>query len=109
MKISETLDKAADHIVVNGWWQSYYWPTTSHILGEPPYVDGDPCCALGAISVVEEVRPTRVTTDAMHFLGGTLGMSGVAVADWNDAPGRTKDEVLAALRGAAERARVLGK
>jgi hypothetical protein len=108
MKISETLDKAADHIVAHGWYQGYYWPT-GETLWEPPYTEGDPCCALGAIAVVEGVDPANDVTDAMEFLAQHLGETATGVADWNDAGSRTKDEVLAALRGAAERAKVLGR
>ena len=109
MKISETLDKAADHIVEHGWHQGFYWPTVGHALGEPEYVEGDPCCALGALSVVEGVNVYAGLTMAMGFLGQHLGMNAMSIADWNDTPERTKDEVLAALRGAAKRAEVLGK
>ena len=62
MKISETLDRAADHIEQHGWHQGYFWPNDGHELGYPPYVDGDPCCALGAIAVVEEFQKPRHLT-----------------------------------------------
>ena len=109
MKISETLDKAADHIVTHGWYQGYFWPNDGHELGYPPYVDGDPCCALGAIAVVEEMDQVLVYSEPMRFVGEHLGLKPAEVADWNDMPYRTKEEVLAALRGAAKRAEVLGK
>lgn len=108
MKISETLYKAAEHIEVHGWHQGYYWPHPDLSL-EPPYIDGDPCCALGAISVVEGSDPVIEATPAMEELALYLGMNTVLVADWNDMGYRTKEEVLAALRGAALRAEKAGR
>lgn len=113
MKISEALYKAAGHIEEYGWYQGYFWP--DHEVGwEPPYVWGDSCCVLGAIAVVEEVDPINQDTEAMKFLADHLGLKGVVsgsarVADWNDMSMRTKDEVLTALRGAAQRAERLGR
>ena len=112
MKISETLYKAAEHIEVHGWYQGYFWPHEG--LGDPPYTQGDPCCALGAISVVEDSDPVQHDTPAMRELADYLGakdpLGGSApVAEWNDTPLRTKEEVLAALRGAALRAERAGK
>ena len=110
MKISKVLSKAADHIEKHGWYQGYYWPSpTDYKWREPSYTEGDPCCALGAIAVVEGRDPVHEETAAMEFLAEHIGETTAGVADWNDAGSRTKDEVLAALRGAAERARVLGR
>jgi len=109
MKISETLYKAADHIERRGWHQGYFWPGEKEAF-EPPYVEGDPCCALGAIAVVENRDPVHETTAAMDYLAEHLGYKMAAfVADWNDMGSRTKDEVLAALRGAALRAEKAGR
>ena len=114
MKISETLYKAAEHIEAHGWYQGYYWPHPKDRI-EPPYVQGDPCCALGAIAVVEDSDP-MYDTDAMKELADYLGIGvglilgkSAGVADWNDTAGRTKEEVLAALRGAALRAEKAGR
>jgi hypothetical protein len=109
VRISETLYRAADHIEQNGWYQGYFWPIPRY-AAEAPYTAGDPCCAMGAIAVVEDVDPVCQTPDAMRYLAEHLGYEFAArVADWNDMPERTKDEVLAALRGAAERAERAGK
>jgi len=108
VRISETLYKAADHIEQNGWYQGYFWPRPD-IGWEPPYVDGDPCCALGAIAVVEDVNPHGVDTEAMKYVAEHVGLGTASFADWNDDPDRTKDEVLVALRGAAERAERAGR
>jgi len=62
-------------------------------------------CARGAIR-----RVLDISTDEMHFLAREeakvlwrlleyLGQRGVS--NWNDYPGRTKEQVVAALRGAA--------
>lgn len=109
MKISETLYRAAEHIETYGWHQGYYWPHSDRLSIEPPYIDGDPCCALGAIAVVEGADPTIDTTGAMEELADYVGETPAGVADWNDAGSRTKEEVLAALRGAALRAERAGR
>jgi hypothetical protein len=112
VKISETLYKAAEHIEMHGWHQGYFWPhhDRTFTFEEPPYTDGDPCCAIGAIGVVEGVDPANVTTDAMEALKTFLGFDFIShVPDWNDSKGRTREEVLAALRGAALRAEKAGR
>ena len=44
----------------------------------------------------------RVYDEAARFFAKTLGMAGWTEAmNWNDAPGRTQAEVVAALRAAA--------
>jgi len=108
VKISETLYKAADHIDQNGWYQGWFWP--GEWVGVPPYVDGEPCCMLGAIHLVEGSDPERDEPPAMQYLADHLGMRyAAAAAAWNDMSHRTKDEVLVALRGAAERAERAGR
>jgi hypothetical protein len=66
---------------------------------------------LGAIAVVGGVDPVHEDTVAMRYLAEHLGLNGRSsrVADWNDMGERTKEEVLAALRGAALRAERAGK
>lgn len=57
---------------------------------------GEPMCCLGAISAA-----TGGPWLGRDFLLLHLGVD--SIANWNDAPGRTKDEVVDALRAAARR------
>ena len=108
---AEVLDAAADRIERDGWHQGDFFP-------DPPnYFDVDdiariliatpkPCCVSGALIAETEhhdpsgVEPAEVLL--MQYLGirwaGQLPL-------WNDAPGRTKEEVVAALRAAAAKER----
>ena len=89
MTADETLRRAAKIIRERGWIQG----TTS--------MSGGPVCAAGAISVVLGVHRWRVTE--AHLLAASragvpperAGASGLT--RWNDAPGRTVEEVLAVL------------
>lgn len=104
MTTAEVLRAAADHIEKHGW--------TQH----GPGVDGNRCCASVAIIVVVDKafgvapssRSARDTKAQALFVAAKLALmkhlrlsGGWAVPGWNDAPGRTAEEVIAALRGAA--------
>ena len=89
----EVLLAAADHIEAHGWTQGKW----GHA--------GEPCCAEGAIVAVLEGRGTGVfgplweaACDAKQLLRNVLPTQ---ITSWNDAPGRTRDEVVRALREAA--------
>ena len=71
---------AADYIEEYGWCQ-YRWQ------------DGEKVCALSAISVTAG-RNLEAIGRLRKFLGGRIDT-------WNDTVGRTKDEVVAALRACA--------
>lgn len=97
------LDEAANIIERNGWWQHFYHDPGSHL----PMID---CavCARGAINLAANRRapnrPTKKSNNALSALERYLGISGQSpnsVADWNDEPDRTAEQVIAALRGAA--------
>ena len=109
MKISKVLSRAADHIEEHGWFQGYFWPADDYLWSDAPYTDGDPCCAIGAVAVVEGVDPVAFDTEAMQFVAGHLAMTTARFTDWNDDPKRTKEEVLAILRAASERAKRLDR
>jgi hypothetical protein len=72
---------------------------------ERDFRDGIACyCALGAINASSPLSgdfdPYDYAYDSLAFyIGVNLG----EVSEWNDASGRTQAEVVAALRGAAER------
>lgn len=97
---------AAEYIRVHGWCQQFY--------------DGDKVCLVGALhAVLGSERVTRtistgatipafepswpgVSDDAAEQVRAHLHLPiGESVADWNDEPGRTADEVISALESAA--------
>jgi hypothetical protein len=97
MNVAETLDAAADYIEKHGW-----MPNGARMF---PCGAGGPLCAANAIV---DVTQEAEITPALDALGRALGGSGCdAIFRWNDAPGRTKEEVVALLRAVActERAR----
>jgi hypothetical protein len=86
--VADVLNGAADLIERDGWCQSRYLLET----GER--------CADGAIAVAGNGHHGGVRSVARLALRSAIG--GESVVIWNDAPGRTKAEVVAALRAAAE-------
>jgi hypothetical protein len=101
---SETIDEvgkilldAADYIGLHGWCQG----TVENAFRQ--------VCAMGAINRASYLRCSvscGATTTAQRKLAKYLECfvssdNANDIADWNDAPGRTKEEVMAALRGAA--------
>jgi len=89
MTVAETLNAAADYLEQHGWCQGQM------------FGPDDSVCAVGAIAEV-----TRADTDYDHYSEALeVAMSyvgGGPVSQWNDAPGRTKEDVIAMLRAAAE-------
>lgn len=93
-QIADVLDDAADYIEQYG-----------HFKGDghgPGDIDTAPACAIGAInSALNWGIGTSVVADALQ---------GVVPADslvaWNDAPERTKQQVLDAFRKAAKQQRM---
>lgn len=85
-----TLLRAADYIRNNGWCQDSYYDTHSSAT-----------CILGAIVKVENLRERDL--HAKHpVVNGSLKYLGTpTIPAYNDAVGRTKEEVIAALEGAA--------
>lgn len=79
---------------------------------------GSPCCAIGAIEVAAMGDTSKyplnhegidLVYDAVGALAHTIGVWGpnsrrraLDVAEWNDDPDRTRSEVLATMRAAAE-------
>ena len=137
MKPSEVLDGAANILLRDGWLQGAYYASPSLAGGdrsEEEYerlrlVDLEanrsaPCCQAGAISraaygyawlVADAGPPTLGASEARskadfymsQHLKRALGVNSPIC--WNDDSGRTVDEVVAALRGAAESARAAGE
>lgn len=94
--MNEALRKAADLIEANGWWQS----KSDSDCGNNQHI----CVAMAIDMAITADRASGKKTvpfnDAKEQLERHLGVTDVIA--WNDTPGRTKDEVIAALRAAAE-------
>lgn len=99
-KVADMLDDAADNLERNGWTQ-----------GALQEHDGRRC-AMGALGAVRCTgnEASLIAIGAMSYLaievGATYDLPDVAIAEWNDAEGRTEQDVLDAMRRAAKRARV---
>lgn len=85
MKPSETLESAANIILRDGWWQGSYFKIP------PVTVD----------TAAQAAKWMRRYTEVNFEERSPIA--------WNDAPERTKEDVVAALRGAAEMAREAGE
>lgn len=89
--VSDVLDDAADYIEQHGWCQES--------------MDGTSRCLSMAMS---EVAPSdALWKSAFEAVERAVGIRGVSLICWNDHPGRTKQEVLDALRAAAKAERRL--
>jgi hypothetical protein len=115
-RAQQLLLDSADRLERFGWRQGEYWPNACIAS---PYVEGDPCCALGALAVGFGVdtydcanwaftaRP--VLALALDTLATEInadcadGEHAPDVAAWNDDPERTATEVIAAMHHAAGR------
>lgn len=83
----EVLLAAADYLEANGWIQS------------GAYHPGGPACVINAFLAVEpDDLDSRAGAHELFIahVGARRGID-----EWNDAPGRTRDEVVRALREAA--------
>ena len=108
--VPDLIEDAADYIEKNGW-----------STGFDSWVSSGPRCVEGALFAALDIDLNRaVSVTVLSFslndcpLGNTI-REYIAATDtryvndqlcgWNDTPGRTKDEVLDTLRGAAKFAR----
>ena len=111
MRVSEQLDRAADVIERRGWvgrqpdCDPAYGPPDQEPI-DPWGLDGvSPVCIEGAIMAVQGTDQFPTTYDvqwcpAYRAMAAYLETP-YRLFNWNDRPERTKDEVIAALRGAA--------
>lgn len=99
--VSEVLDRAADLLESEGRWTQGALARTKmgHCIG-PEEANSACWCALGAIMHVGKGLNLQPVIIAMRTITG-----GSAIGDWNDAPGRTQDEVVQALRSASQQAK----
>lgn len=101
------LRAAANRITAYGLFQGEYWPVTPGGASSA-YIEGDPCCALGALAVAaryDEVLLADAAIDthpdlvaAVDAVAGRVG----ELAGWNDSPVRTAADVASVLRAAAD-------
>jgi len=91
--VARDLENAATLLRERGWCQNQYRR------------DDGACCAMGAIEATAGVSSRRALA-AERLLLERLGCK--YVEEWNDAPGRTADEVITALESAAALARASG-
>jgi len=103
---ADVLDEAANIIERNGWTQGdYHRPDGSKSPRDCPVdTTGALNLALGADTPSHDIRPDSPAEVAlMRYLGIEY------VPGWNDEEGRTVEEVIAALRGAAAAERGAGE
>jgi hypothetical protein len=114
-EIADAYNAAAQHIEQNGWTQNGY--VDNYIWG-----DRGACCAAGALNAVLNDDPEN-NDDTRHYklpLLNHLGLRidlddaeedefSIAIGSWNDAKGRTQDEVVAKLREVADAVRAGGQ
>lgn len=88
--MNEALLKAADLIEASTWWQA---------TGDSDEMPDGHYCAITATDVVTKGNQE----ERVHAVAKLMTYLKVrSIIAWNDTPGRTKDEVVAALRAAAE-------
>lgn len=106
MTVPFVMRRAASVIRIRGWYQGGYYDGDRRAAGTP--IDECAVCLLGAVNVavgnepndpVGAFRFSSVLNDALRQSTGLAGASA-----WNDAEGRTVDEVLALLEETARRA-----
>lgn len=93
MEAWEVLERAADKIERDGWF-------SPHI----PFCKGtDPLCASNAVAAVADAFTESTYHEGAHqALAKAVGGGSLPdIWGWNDAPGRTAEEVIAMLRACA--------
>jgi hypothetical protein len=111
LKISDVLDRAADKIAPEGAWTQGAWartrPNAPGCIG--PNETNAKCWCMGG--AVRSVAPyTTLEGEALDRLRDYCREVFYADYDaWNDAPERTQQEVVTALREAARREREAGR
>lgn len=87
--VADVLNGAADLIEREGWVQGHYYTPAGR-------------CIDGALSAVGANRSTKTICQTWHYLSKVTGSH--STISGTTPPGRTKAEVVAALRAAAEKA-----
>lgn len=97
------LSEAADLLSRPGAWTQESWFRTK--TGKATHRPGNATCmcAEGALAIAARVHPSDVYKHpAACALARLIPSTFTDIPDWNDAPGRTQAEVVAALREAAK-------
>ena len=100
----EVLLKAAA-LVERGWCQGAFAVTSNGVHTNPIDPDATCFCPLGAIRrACAPLFPQSYNDRTVHAVGTMLHtfIRASSIPAWNDAPGRTQAEVVAALKAAAE-------
>lgn len=100
MSPQDVLRQAADLIERTGWCQGVYARDARGVITDFISDAAVEFCALGAIFHCEPEGYAADVSAPEQLLVNRIGTR--TVGEWNDAPGRTKDEVIATLRKAAE-------
>jgi hypothetical protein len=103
LKASEVLERAADLIEPAGAWIQGNWARDA-MQRVPETIDGTATCWCLYGATRQTARNSR-WEDLTRFIRPIVGGEPIS---WNDEPGRTQAEVVAALRKAAELARSEG-
>jgi len=90
MSAADVLNRAADLLERHGWCQDVYVD------------DAGRMCAQQALMQAEPDVYRRAT--ARRVLDEQAGFESLNIPKWNDQPGRTAKQIIAAFRAAAERA-----
>jgi hypothetical protein len=122
---SGILDNAANHIDRHGWAQDEWVDRITDDNGLVLPIEECPMCAGAAINNAGDFVPEYdehydgPTLQALEAFATHIGDLPTApeftfdvldiIANWNDADGRTQDEVVAALRAVAEKLRGEGR
>jgi len=100
--ITSLLNAAADLLAQPGAWTqgAYARDMFGSDVGSQWSDDAVCFCVMGALNQVREAQHDAVILGSLsHAIRAVNG--GYPIAEWNDAPGRTQAEVVAALRAAA--------
>ncbi|MGW3196242.1 DUF6197 family protein [Streptomyces sp. NPDC001118] len=110
MKLAEIYLKAADVIRTNGHYKGAFYGYGESGVGITLTPAESPVCTAGALSMAVEGNPVPSRDDfnevVIDFARRTRiavdpTWPTIAVGDWNDAPERTADDVIAAFEQAA--------
>ena len=95
MSDADKVRAAADYIERVGLYKGYYFDTVAHpgLWVHEAVEQNIPCCTLGAL-IAQDVD-WSVEHMIHELVGGSIG-------PWNDAPERTKEEVVQTLRTFAD-------
>lgn len=93
------LSRAAD-IVAQGWAQGWYSQDANGNRTMPDDPNSCKFCAVGAIRKAAAEQSIQNSDTALHHFSNHEGIHNIA--DWNDGPTRTQNQVVAALRNAAK-------